>query len=540
MRSALCLLLLTAWTTTALGQVVMPPVPVPAGNELTPAKVVLGKALFWDEQLSSTRNVACGTCHIPEAGGADPRTASLPELSTHPGADGLFGTADDVRGSPGVIRHSSMGEYLGAVDFGLNPQVTPRRAPSTINAAFHPLLFWDGRADEVLRDPINGGVVLAAGAALENQALGPPVNDVEMGHVGSNWVEVVWRIRNLPPLGLADQLPAELAAAVEGQTYADLFHKAFGTPEVTPVRIAMALASYQRTLVSDRARIDNFPVGFTPQERLGGDIFDMRCSTCHRAPLFTTNTFRNIGLRPPAEDLGLGALTGDAADAGKFRVPSLRNVSLRSSLMHNGQFSSLEEVVDFYDRGGDFSDNQDPFIAPIGLSVDEKAALIAYLVTFTDNRVAIAAPPFDRPRLFTEREPEVPVGDGTMGSGGFMPRAVVQQPPSLLNPQFTVGLTGALGGAPAVFVAGLASAPVGIDVQGARLFVDLNHPWITRFTGFLPGAGPGLGFASVVFNLTTLPPDVVGMKFYGQWLVGDRGSPASYLSASDAFVITMY
>jgi hypothetical protein len=196
--------------------------------------------------------------------------------------------------------------------------------------------------------------------------------------------------------------------------------------------------------------------------------------------------------------------------------------------------------VDFYDRGGDFTENQDPDIVPMNLSADGKAALIAYLLTFTDKRVAEEAAPFDRPRLFSEREPELPVGPGTPGTGNVTPRVVVNQPPSRLNPQFSVGLSDALGGAPAVFVAGLAESPFGMDVQGARLFIDLSHPWITRFTGPLPGFGSGAGFASVVFNLTTLPPDIVGMKFYGQWLVGDNGGPASYLSASDAFVITMY
>ena len=93
MRGLCCAAALSLGLAGAIGAQALPPVRVPAGNAITPEKALLGKALFWDEQLSSTRTVACGTCHVPSAGGTDPRAAG----AVHPGADGVFGTPDDVQ-----------------------------------------------------------------------------------------------------------------------------------------------------------------------------------------------------------------------------------------------------------------------------------------------------------------------------------------------------------------------------------------------------------------------------------------------------------
>src|SRR5262245_20576950 len=122
----------------------------PVGNPTTPQKALLGKALFWDEQLSSSRTVACGTCHVFGHGGTDPRSAQ----ATHPGPDGLLGNADDIHGSFGVVRQDAAGHYVGAPFFGVQPQSTNRRSPSVINAAYENLLFWDGRAGGEFRDPV--------------------------------------------------------------------------------------------------------------------------------------------------------------------------------------------------------------------------------------------------------------------------------------------------------------------------------------------------------------------------------------------------
>ncbi len=296
----------------------LPPVPVPAGNPITPAKASLGKALFWDEQLSSTRTISCGTCHIPSAGGSDPRSALAGSIGVHPGFDGTFGTDDDVRGSPGVPSSLALGTYVPEASFGVAPQVTGRKTPSMINAAFSPLLFWDGRATGTLADPVSGATVLTADAALESQAVAPPVSAVEMAHADRDWNDVAARTAESTPLALAASVPAALDAWIAGRSYPQLFQEAFGTPQVTPARIAMALATYQRTLISDDAPVDQPPPGpgnpppLTQLEAQGRNVFNGpgRCVLCHGGPLFTDHQFRNIGVRPIFEDLGRGAVTG--------------------------------------------------------------------------------------------------------------------------------------------------------------------------------------------------------------------------------------
>src|SRR5688500_10110764 len=92
--------------------------PVPAANPLTEAKINLGKALFWDEQLSRTGTVACGTCHRPMWSGTDPRTALAADASMNPGPNGELGDADDVSGSAGVPSHDAEGRYAETAAFG--------------------------------------------------------------------------------------------------------------------------------------------------------------------------------------------------------------------------------------------------------------------------------------------------------------------------------------------------------------------------------------------------------------------------------------
>src|SRR5690606_19959820 len=145
------------------------PPPQPPENPINPSKVRLGKALFWDEQISSTRTVSCGTCHIPAGGGSDPRSLVSP-LAVHPGPDGLFGGDDEILGSPGVPLAGADGLYLSRSHFGLTDQPTSRRAMPSVIAGYSPRLFWDGRAEGEFRDPITKEVLIATGGALESQA----------------------------------------------------------------------------------------------------------------------------------------------------------------------------------------------------------------------------------------------------------------------------------------------------------------------------------------------------------------------------------
>jgi Di-haem cytochrome c peroxidase len=117
----------------------------PAGNPVTATKIYLGKALFWDEQMSATKTVSCGTCHIPSSGGSDPRSRLNQSQSANPGFDNIFGTNDDVVGSIGVPLSNANGTYSLSGIFAFNRQVTGRKANQFIDAAYSPAIFWDER-----------------------------------------------------------------------------------------------------------------------------------------------------------------------------------------------------------------------------------------------------------------------------------------------------------------------------------------------------------------------------------------------------------
>ena len=215
----------------------LPPVPVPAENPITEPKRVLGKLLFWDEQLSADDSIACGTCHRPAYGGADPRAGR------YPGTD--KGTIDDVRGSPGIASFDRTGRRVAHPMFGAEPQVTPRTAPSFFGALWADELFWDGRAGPVFIDPQSGATAIAHGGALENAALTALSNAVEMAEPGRTWRELALKLARVAPLALATRLPPDLAAALAARPrYPQLFSAAFGDAAITPVRIAFALATY--------------------------------------------------------------------------------------------------------------------------------------------------------------------------------------------------------------------------------------------------------------------------------------------------------
>ena len=514
-------------TTTGLN-----PPTAPTGNTITAAKAALGKVLFWDEQLSSTRTVACGTCHISRSGGADPRSVSNNTNARHPGADTLFGTADDIQGSPGVPPVQANGSYVAIAAFGLREQVTKRRSMPHINSGYPTLLFWEGRASDTFRDPITKAIVLPSGAALESQALEPPVSDVEMGHKDRDWNEIAARVAVVKPLALAVSIPAALSAWIGERRYPELFLEAFGTTEITPVRIAMALATYQRTLNSDRAPIDRGEL--TAQEVRGQQVFNANeCNDCHAAPLFGTNQLQNTGVRPSAEDPGRFNVTNSQNDLGRFRSISLRNVELRAPYMHNGRFNTLEDVVEFYNRGGDFPgpNTNRREIRPLNLTAQQKADLVAFLKRpLTDPRVAAETGPFDRPMLYAEsmRVPQI-IGTGIAGSGGQIPKIIAIEPPLLGNPRFTVGIYGALGGAQATLV---------IDKNDPGTSAIPASASFTRVAVPLTGTGAGNGYASATL---AIPNDAAlfGATLYGRWYVADAAAPGG-IAVTPAFKFTIF
>jgi cytochrome c peroxidase len=508
---------------------------VPTQNPVTAAKVFLGKTLFWDEQLSSTRTVSCGTCHQPAKGGSDSRSVIGSTHSTDPGPDHILGTPDDRTGSAGVSLIDASDHYQNSTVFGLREQVTKRKSPSVVNSAFSlTFLFWDGRASDIFRDPITNQVLIDSLGVLESQSVAPPLSDGEMAHQGRSWNDITSQVAAAKPLALSPSIPPGLKDWIGDSSYPELFREAFGSPDVTPARIAFAIASYERILNSDRTPYDKFvhttaPV-LTDSETRGRNVFRAQCvSVCHIGSTFSGNDFFNLGVRPTTDDGGRYEATGFSGDVAKFKTPSLRNVELRAPYMHNGKFASLEDVVEFYNRGGDFPNNNT--INPLGLNTQQKADLVAFLKRpLTDPRVAAETPPFDRPALYTESA-RVPVikGSGVAGSGGVLPQVIAAEPPVVANPGFTVALAGGLGGAQATLV--IDSSDPG--TSGIPAGGSFHHSTIV-----LNGSGNGNGYGSVSMPIPN-NASLVGQTFTGRWYIADAGA-AGGVAISQAFRFTVF
>ncbi len=422
--SKLCAVLLNAIISLPAYSLEFPEPEVPQENQLTEEKRLLGKILFWDEQLSSDNTVACGTCHIPSSGGADPRIAQ------HPGPDLIMGTEDDVVGSFGVVKRDQFNQPVVDDIFGLLPQVTGRATPSFFMGIFADSNFWDGRAGTQFFDPLaSEQLLIAEGAALENQAIGPILSSVEMGHQDRSWLQVIDKLNNVEPLALATNLPGDLIAVLAIHSdYPNLFTAAFGDNTISPTRIAMAIASYERTLVPDQSPWDLYMAGdetaMTDDQIEGWQLWeqDTVCDNCHKPPLFSDNQFYNIGLRPADEDIGRQEVTGSSADFGRFKTPSLRNAGLKTSLMHVGWITDIQDSVDFYnaetnDTGHhQFTENQTGIpttnggtvaydtLSMFGASAEQQAIIVDFMANaLTDPRVANETFPFDRPTLKSER-----------------------------------------------------------------------------------------------------------------------------------------
>ncbi|MFN7145150.1 MAG: cytochrome-c peroxidase [Myxococcota bacterium] len=234
------------------------------------------------------------------------------------------------------------------VSAGVEGRTGDRNAPPLFNLAWNTAFMWDG------------GV-----PTLEQQAIGPITNPLEMDMTMN---EVVTRLSDDPAM-------------------IRRFRHAFGE-DPTADGVTKALASYERTLVSGESRYDAAERGeetLTPEEEEGRDIFfgeRGECFHCHTGFNLTNNGILNNGM--DTGDEGYARVTEDEADAGKFKVPSLRNVALTAPYMHDGSVDSLEAVVEHYAAGGQGHPNTDPTIHPLDLDDAEKRALVAFLRTFTD------------------------------------------------------------------------------------------------------------------------------------------------------------
>jgi cytochrome c peroxidase len=312
---------------------IRPPAPAPVGMEFyfadvktppNPASVRLGRWLFYDTRLSGDNTVSCATCHRPEHAFSEPTPVST-----------------GIRGQKGT-----------------------RKAPTFINQAvtLQPHFFWDGRAE-----------------SLEDQALGPIANPIEMGSNHVSMIETLSRVHGYKPY----------------------FEEVFGSDEITKDRVAKAIADYERTRVSGNAPYDRWRAkrdqrAVSDQAKLGHDLFFDKagCSSCHLGSNFTDSAFHNLGIGwdPKTQtfaDEGRFVVTKNPADRGAFKTPTLREVTKRAPYMHDGSIATLREVVELYSTGA--VDNpwldqrmkaqrQDPQVRRQRLLTDaEIDALVAFL-----------------------------------------------------------------------------------------------------------------------------------------------------------------
>ncbi|MHA7814519.1 MAG: cytochrome c peroxidase [Phycisphaerales bacterium] len=503
----------------------------PTVNPPNEDRQILGKILFWDEQLSSDNTMSCGTCHIPSHAGNDPRVARSP------GYDGIFMNEDDIGGSPGVILQDENGEYLRSVLFDLLPQVTPRRAMPNFIAPYSANLFWDGRAEGIFTDPVTGAEMSIQGvAATEIQAMMPLMNDIEMAHQNRDWHELFEKLEGATPLALASDIPQDMLDAIgDYPSYPELFEQAFGTPEISASRIAMAIGNYQRTLVPDQTPWDLWNAGdenaMTPDQHEGYFRFrETRCSDCHTAPFFSSLDFAVDGVRPPHEDMGRAGVTGANPERGAFKMGTLRNAGIRDRFMHTGSLETMDDVFDFYAyRNGHqpFSDNLDFRLrTPIDLDPADEALIKTFInEALTDPRIANEEYPFDRPKLYSENAEPNPliVPGGNAGSGGFEAKIIAVTPPNIGNADFKVGLDYALGGAQA-WVAVSSSEPTDGVIPADTLLGPIT----------LNGMSVGDGYGTMFYSIDDVSME--GETFYMQWVIADPNAPGGFARSDIARV----
>lgn len=246
---------------------------------------------------------------------------------------------------------------------GVNGAIGVRNSMPLYNLAwnFDERFAWDGKE-----------------LSLERQVFEPVTNHREMNN---DWKEVANRLKN-------------------DSEYPELFREAFGNIPIDSNLVVKAIAQFERTLISGNSKFDKFLRGeatLTAEEENGFNAFmdEARgdCFHCHGSnnnPLWTDNKFHNNGLDATFTDLGLGAVTGDAADNGKFKTPSLRNLTFTAPYMHDGRFTTLEEVINHYSEGLKNSPTISPLMKKVaqgGVQITEKdkADIKAFLLTLTDT-----------------------------------------------------------------------------------------------------------------------------------------------------------
>ena len=301
---------------------------IPADNPLTPEKVELGKLLYFDKRLSKDVTISCATCHDPQRGWTDNQPVSA-----------------GIHGGKGT-----------------------RSAPTVVNSTYHLVQFWDGRAKN-----------------LEEQALGPITNPIEMG------------------MGSHDEMISTLTNI---QAYRPLFQKAFGDPNITKEKVAMAIASFERTVLGGNSKFDSYSNGdktaMNESEVRGRELFfgKANCTRCHVGSNFTDSDFHNlgVGMKKPKPDLGRFDHTKDPKDKGAFKTPGVRDITRTAPYMHDGSMATLEEVVELYDRGGEANALLDVKMVKLNLTPQEKTDLVNFMKALDSDPFPQVAEPKEFPK----------------------------------------------------------------------------------------------------------------------------------------------
>jgi cytochrome c peroxidase len=304
-------------------------------RSMSELQVNLGRRLFFDPILSSDQTVSCATCHQPDHGMASP----------------------------------------DAVAIGIKGKTGRRNAPSLFNRGYGKSQFWDGRA-----------------ASLEQQALQPISNPDEMG---DDLERILRRLQENA------EYRAEFAAAFAPAEGALEPSSTATATSVSAERLATALAAFQRCLVIADSPVDRFRAAdvkeLSMEARQGLWIFESRgrCWQCHSGDNFSDEQFHNTGVSfgSSARDLGRADITHDPQDRYRFKTPSLRGVAQTAPYMHDGSAKSLEDVVEFYNRGGSPEDPElSPLLQPLNLSVEERRYLVEFLRALSPSQSAASTP----------------------------------------------------------------------------------------------------------------------------------------------------
>lgn len=278
-------------------------------------KVELGKKLFFDPVLSKDGTISCASCHKPTHGFADDKPVSI----------------------------------------GIKGQMGDRNTPTVFNAFRPALLFWDGRAK-----------------GLEEQALGPIENPIEMGETIEN---VLNKLSNIP-------------------FYKKQFDEIYGKGDITKEKLAEVISEFERTVISKDSDFDRFIAGnenaLSESAKQGWKLFQGKamCIACHKLPDFTDYEFHNIGL-PITEDVGRAKITQKREDIRKFKTPTLREVAKTAPYFHTGEFETLEQVIAYYNAGGGQDEYKDPLKQPLDLTIEEQEALVEFLKSLNGRQSVI-------------------------------------------------------------------------------------------------------------------------------------------------------